>query len=52
MEGEHLFTRDVPVWEQDLAAGLRLFRLAVGTHLVTSHHALRLLSRRAGWWSR
>jgi NAD(P)-dependent dehydrogenase (short-subunit alcohol dehydrogenase family) len=46
--GEHLFTRDVPVWEQDLDAGLRLLRLAVETHLVTSAAALRLLSRRPG----
>jgi NAD(P)-dependent dehydrogenase (short-subunit alcohol dehydrogenase family) len=46
--GEHLFTRDVPVWEQDLDAGLRLLRLAVETHLVTSAHALRLLARRPG----
>jgi NAD(P)-dependent dehydrogenase (short-subunit alcohol dehydrogenase family) len=46
--GEHRFTRDVPVWEQDLDAGLRLFQLAVQTHVVTSAHALRLLSRRPG----
>jgi NAD(P)-dependent dehydrogenase (short-subunit alcohol dehydrogenase family) len=46
--GEHLFTRDAPVWAQDLDAGLRLLRLAVETHLVTSAHALRLLARRPG----
>lgn len=46
--GEQLFTADVPLWEQDLDRGLRLLRLAVETHLVTSAHALRLLSRRPG----
>lgn len=39
---------DVPVWEHDLAAGLRTLRLAIDTHLVTAHHALRLLSRTPG----
>jgi NAD(P)-dependent dehydrogenase (short-subunit alcohol dehydrogenase family) len=46
--GETLFTADVPLWEQDLDRGLRLLRLAVETHLVTSAHALRLLARRPG----
>jgi NAD(P)-dependent dehydrogenase (short-subunit alcohol dehydrogenase family) len=38
----------VPVWEHDLANGLRLVRLAVETHLITSHHALPLLIRNPG----
>src|SRR3712207_2601654 len=38
--GERLFEWDTPVWEHDLDAGLRLLRLAVETHLITSHHAL------------
>jgi NAD(P)-dependent dehydrogenase (short-subunit alcohol dehydrogenase family) len=46
--GEKLFGWDTPIWEHDLAAGLRLLRLAVETHLVTSHHALPLLIRRPG----
>ncbi|WP_018569968.1 SDR family oxidoreductase [Streptomyces sp. PsTaAH-124] len=46
--GEHLFEWDTPVWEHDLDNGLRLLRLAVETHLVTSHHALPLLLRRPG----
>jgi NAD(P)-dependent dehydrogenase (short-subunit alcohol dehydrogenase family) len=46
--GERLFEWDTPVWEHDLAAGLRLLRLAVETHLITSHHALPLLIRRPG----
>jgi len=45
---EKLFAWDTPVWEHDLAAGLRLLRLAVDTHLITSHHALPLLIRRPG----
>jgi NAD(P)-dependent dehydrogenase (short-subunit alcohol dehydrogenase family) len=36
------------VWEHDLDAGLRLLRLGVDTHLITSHHALPLLIRRPG----
>jgi NAD(P)-dependent dehydrogenase (short-subunit alcohol dehydrogenase family) len=45
---EHLFEWDTPVWEHDLAAGLRLLRLAVDTHLITSHFALPLLLRSPG----
>jgi NAD(P)-dependent dehydrogenase (short-subunit alcohol dehydrogenase family) len=46
--GEKLFEWDTPVWEHDLAAGLRLLHLAVDTHLITSHHALPLLIREPG----
>ncbi|MCH5671261.1 SDR family oxidoreductase [Streptomyces gilvus] len=46
--GESLFEWDRPVWEHDLDKGLRLLRLAVETHAVTSHHALPLLLRRPG----
>jgi NAD(P)-dependent dehydrogenase (short-subunit alcohol dehydrogenase family) len=45
---EHLFEWDTPVWEHDLDNGLRLLRLAVDTHLITSHHALPLLLREPG----
>jgi NAD(P)-dependent dehydrogenase (short-subunit alcohol dehydrogenase family) len=45
---EHLFQWDTPVWEHDLANGLRMLRLALDTHLITSHHALPLLTRRPG----
>src|SRR5215218_634977 len=45
---EHLFQWDTPVWEHDLDNGLRLLRLAIDTHLITSHHALPLLLRRPG----
>ncbi|MGW1596399.1 SDR family oxidoreductase [Streptomyces sp. NPDC002343] len=46
--GEKLFAWDTPVWEHDLDNGLRLLRLAVETHAVTSHYALPLLLRRPG----
>ena len=46
--GENLVDWDTPVWEHDLANGLRLLRLAIETHLITSHHALPLLIRRRG----
>ncbi|MFJ8882783.1 SDR family oxidoreductase [Streptomyces sp. NPDC102402] len=46
--GEHLFAWDAPVWEHDLDKGLRLLRLAVETHAITSHHALPLLLRGRG----
>ena len=45
---ENLIEWNVPVWEHDLEAGLRMLRLAIDTHLVTSHFALPLLIRRPG----
>jgi NAD(P)-dependent dehydrogenase (short-subunit alcohol dehydrogenase family) len=45
---EHLFQWNTPLWEQDLDRGLRLLRLAIDTHLITSHHALPLLLRNPG----
>jgi NAD(P)-dependent dehydrogenase (short-subunit alcohol dehydrogenase family) len=45
---EHLFEWSAPVWEHDLDNGLRLLRLAIETHLITSHHALPLLIREPG----
>jgi NAD(P)-dependent dehydrogenase (short-subunit alcohol dehydrogenase family) len=46
--GEKLFEFDSPVWEHDLDAGLRLLRLALDTHLITSHFALPLMIREPG----
>jgi NAD(P)-dependent dehydrogenase (short-subunit alcohol dehydrogenase family) len=46
--GELLAEWNVPVWEHDLDGGLRLLRLALDTHLITSHHALPLLIRQPG----
>jgi NAD(P)-dependent dehydrogenase (short-subunit alcohol dehydrogenase family) len=45
---EHLFEWNKPVWQHDLDRGLRLLRLAIDTHLITSHHALPLLIRNPG----
>jgi len=39
---------DTPVWEHDLAKGLRILRLAIDTHLITSHHLLPLLIEEPG----
>jgi NAD(P)-dependent dehydrogenase (short-subunit alcohol dehydrogenase family) len=46
--GEKLFEWDTPVWEHDLENGLRMLRLAIDTHLITSHFALPLLIRKPG----
>jgi NAD(P)-dependent dehydrogenase (short-subunit alcohol dehydrogenase family) len=46
--GEKLFQWNTPLWEHDLEKGLRLLRLQIETHLITSHFALRLLIREAG----
>jgi NAD(P)-dependent dehydrogenase (short-subunit alcohol dehydrogenase family) len=46
--GEKLFEWDTPVWEHDLDNGLRMLRLALDTHLITSHFALPLLVREPG----
>ena len=46
--GDPLTTWHKPVWEQQLDPGLRLLRLAVDTHIITSHFALPLLIRRPG----
>jgi NAD(P)-dependent dehydrogenase (short-subunit alcohol dehydrogenase family) len=34
---------NTPIWEHDLDKGLRILRLAINTHLITSHHLLPLL---------
>ncbi|XXY50157.1 SDR family oxidoreductase [Sorangium sp. So ce269] len=46
--GEHLFAWDKPLWEHSLDNGMRLLRLAIDTHIITSHFALPLLIRRPG----
>ena len=46
--GELLFEWDTPVWKHDLEKGLRMLRLAIDTHLITSHFALPLLIREPG----
>ncbi|MGO4759116.1 SDR family oxidoreductase, partial [Streptomyces sp. 2MCAF27] len=46
--GEHLVTFDKKTWELELENGLRMLRLGVETHLVTSYYALPLLVRQPG----
>jgi NAD(P)-dependent dehydrogenase (short-subunit alcohol dehydrogenase family) len=46
--GEQLFEWGTPVWKHDLGNGLRMLRLAIDTHVITSHFALPLLIRRPG----
>ena len=46
--GENLVEWNKPLWEHDLEGGLRMLHGAVDTHLVTSHFALPLLTRRPG----
>jgi NAD(P)-dependent dehydrogenase (short-subunit alcohol dehydrogenase family) len=37
-----------PVWQHDLDKGLHILRLAINTHLITSHHLLPLLIDKPG----
>jgi NAD(P)-dependent dehydrogenase (short-subunit alcohol dehydrogenase family) len=39
---------NTPIWEHDLATGLRILRLGVETHLVTSHYLLPLVIAHPG----
>ncbi len=39
---------NTPIWEHDLDKGLRILRLAIDTHLITSHYLLPLLIDRPG----
>ena len=39
---------NTPIWQLDLASGLRILRLAIDTHLITSHHLLPLLIDKPG----
>ena len=41
-------TWSAPLWEFDLDKGLRILRLAIDTHLITSHFLLPLLLRKRG----
>lgn len=45
---EYLAEFNVPVWEYTLEKGLRLLRLAIDTHIITSHFALPLLMKNPG----
>jgi len=39
---------NTPIWEHDLEKGFRILRLAIDTHLITSHHLLPLMVDRPG----
>lgn len=39
---------NTPIWKHDLEKGLRIVRLAIDTHLITSHHLLPLLIAKPG----
>ena len=39
---------NVPVWEHSLLGGLRMLRLAIDTHIITSHFALPILIKNPG----
>jgi NAD(P)-dependent dehydrogenase (short-subunit alcohol dehydrogenase family) len=46
--GESLFSWDQRLWEHSLDTGMRILRLAIDTHIITSHYALPLLIRNPG----
>jgi NAD(P)-dependent dehydrogenase (short-subunit alcohol dehydrogenase family) len=45
---EHLAEWSTKIWDHSLDKGLRLLRLAIDTHIITSHFALPLLIRNPG----
>jgi NAD(P)-dependent dehydrogenase (short-subunit alcohol dehydrogenase family) len=45
---ENLMEWNVPVWEHSLEKGFRMLRLAIDTHITTSHFAIPLLIKRKG----
>lgn len=46
--GDFLIQWNVPVWQHSLESGLHMLRLAIETHIITSHFALPLLIRNPG----
>ena len=46
--GENLTEWNVPLWKHSLEDGLRILRLAIDTHIITSHYALPLLIKNRG----
>jgi len=46
--GDRYAQWDKPLWEHDLAGGLRMLRMGVDTHLVTSAKAIPLMLRSGG----
>jgi len=45
---DFLIEWNVPVWKHSLEGGLRMLRLALDTHIITSHFALPLLIKNPG----
>jgi NAD(P)-dependent dehydrogenase (short-subunit alcohol dehydrogenase family) len=45
---DFLIEWNVPVWEHSLPGGLRMLRLAIDTHIITSHFALPLVITNPG----
>lgn len=45
---ENLAQWNIPVWKHSLDSGLRMLRLAIDTHIITSHFALPLLIQNPG----
>jgi NAD(P)-dependent dehydrogenase (short-subunit alcohol dehydrogenase family) len=45
---EYLVELNKPMWELSLDRGLRMLRLAIDTHIITSHFALPLLIQKSG----
>lgn len=46
--GDRYAEFDKPLWEHDLAGGLRMLRMGVDTHLITASYAIPLLLRSGG----
>ncbi len=46
--GDRYAQFDKPLWEHDLAGGLRMLRMGVDTHLVTAHFAIPLMLQTGG----
>ncbi|MEV0266029.1 SDR family oxidoreductase [Streptomyces sp. NPDC050617] len=46
--GDRLLEFDKKIWEVKIEDGLRMLRLGIDTHLITSHYALPLLIRNRG----
>ncbi|HXQ71322.1 MAG TPA: SDR family oxidoreductase [Pyrinomonadaceae bacterium] len=46
--GDHFIQWNTPVWDYSIENGLRMLHLAIDTHLITNHYALRLLIKNKG----
>jgi NAD(P)-dependent dehydrogenase (short-subunit alcohol dehydrogenase family) len=45
---DFLIEWNIPVWKHSLEKGLRMLRLAIDTHIITSHFALPLMIKNPG----